>query len=130
MCQRDDRMKPPKNCLIAHSVLPSQVRVIILVTVVFVAGLALPASSVSGNMQSAAPQTILTNPSSALRGDYQPPFPIRAAFYYPWFPEAWNQQGFNPFTNYTPSLGYYDSGAVDTLQSPISGMHYGNIHAV
>ena len=34
--------------------------------------------------------------------DSQPSFPIRAAFYYPWFPQAWNQQGFNPFTNYTP----------------------------
>jgi hypothetical protein len=38
--------------------------------------------------------------------------PIRAAFYYPWFPEAWNQQGLNPFSHYTPSLGYYDTSAV------------------
>lgn len=44
--------------------------------------------------------------------DPQPAFPIRAAFYYPWFPEAWNQQGLNPFSHYTPSLGYYDTGAV------------------
>ena len=48
-------------------------------------------------------------PGNPPSGDYQPAFPIRAAFYYPWFPEAWNQQGYNPFTNYTPSLGYYDS---------------------
>ena len=25
--------------------------------------------------------------------DVQPSFPIRGAFYYPWFPEAWNQGG-------------------------------------
>ena len=31
--------------------------------------------------------------------------PIRAAFYYPWFPEAWVQQGQNPFTNYSPTRG-------------------------
>ena len=42
-----------------------------------------------------------TGPASAApAADTQPAFPIRAAFYYPWFPEAWNQQGFNPFTNY------------------------------
>ena len=39
-------------------------------------------------------------------------FPIRAAFYYPWFGEAWNQQGYNPFSWYTPSLGYYGTTAV------------------
>jgi hypothetical protein len=39
----------------------------------------------------------------------QPTFPIRAAFYYPWFPEAWDQSGTWPFTGYHPSLGFYDS---------------------
>ncbi len=42
-------------------------------------------------------------------GSFQPSPPIRAAFFYPWFPLAWVQQGFDPFTNYTPSLGFYDS---------------------
>ena len=48
-----------------------------------------------------------TQPPSG--SDPQPGFPIRAAFYYPWFPEGWNQQGYNPFTNYHPSLGYYSA---------------------
>ena len=39
-------------------------------------------------------------------------FPIRAAFYYPWFAEAWNQQGYNPFSRYEPSLGYYATTSV------------------
>jgi hypothetical protein len=39
-------------------------------------------------------------------------FPIRAAFYYPWFPEAWKQQGYNPFSRYEPTLGYYATTAV------------------
>ena len=39
---------------------------------------------------------------------------IRAAFYYPWFPAAWNQQGLSPFTHYHPTLGLYD-GAASTV---------------
>lgn len=51
-------------------------------------------------------------PTAAPTADPQPAFPIRATFYYPWFPEAWNQQGLNPFSHYTPTLGYYDTSAV------------------
>jgi hypothetical protein len=40
---------------------------------------------------------------------FQPQPPIAAAFFYPWFPSAWNQAGVYPYTNYTPSLGLYDS---------------------
>ena len=60
--------------------------------------------------------------------DPQPSFPIRAVFYYPWFPEAWNQQGFNPFTNYNPSLGFYDASLAVTRQH-IAAMQYGGIQA-
>jgi PKD repeat protein len=59
--------------------------------------------------------------------DPQPSFPIRAAFYYPWFPESWNQQGFNPFTMYTPTLGYYDSSASTTLSAHLAAFQYGKI---
>jgi hypothetical protein len=77
-----------------------------------------------------ATSTLPPHPTATLPpGDYQPGFPIRAVFYYPWFPEAWNQQGYNPFTNYTPSLGFYDSGSVSVIQSHISAMTYGNINA-
>jgi hypothetical protein len=61
--------------------------------------------------------------------DPQPSFPIRAAFYYPWFPEAWNQQGLDPFTHYNPSLGFYDSSATDVIEQHIRSMEYGNIEA-
>src|SRR4051812_41568423 len=33
-------------------------------------------------------------------------FPIRAAFYYPWFPQAWDQAGVKPFTHFRPALGF------------------------
>ncbi|MCU1426719.1 MAG: hypothetical protein JWL83_719 [Actinomycetia bacterium] len=52
--------------------------------------------------------------------------PIRAAFYYPWFPEAWAQQGQNPFTNYTPVRGSYSIDA-PTVTTQITEMQYAGI---
>lgn len=61
--------------------------------------------------------------------DPQPGFPIRGAFYYPWFPEAWNQQGLDPFTHYNPSLGFYDSSATGVIEQHIQALEYGNVQA-
>ena len=54
--------------------------------------------------RSSPPSTV-----SSVASSYQPHPPIRAAFFYPWFPSAWSQQGITPYTNFTPSLGQYDS---------------------
>ena len=62
-------------------------------------------------------------------GSSQPSFPMRAAFYYPWFPEAWNQQGLSPFTKYLPSLGYYDGASLTVVQKQVAAMQYGHIAA-
>jgi len=62
-------------------------------------------------------------------GDIQPALPLRAAFYYPWFPEAWNQQQISPYTNYHPSLGYYSSSDTAVIQQHIAAMQYGGIQA-
>jgi hypothetical protein len=62
-------------------------------------------------------------------GDVQPSFPIRAAFYYPWFPEGWDQQGLNPFTHYNPTLGFYDSSNPATIAAHIDAMRYAKIDA-
>jgi acid phosphatase type 7 len=72
--------------------------------------------------------TVMLAGAAPAAQDSQPSFPIRAAFYYPWFPEAWNQQGFNPFTNYNPSLGFYDASQAVTRQH-IAAMQYGGIQA-
>lgn len=61
--------------------------------------------------------------------DPQPSLPIHAAFYYPWFPEAWNQQGFNPYTNYTPSNGFYDGSDPAVIAQQIAAMRYGGLDA-
>jgi hypothetical protein len=68
-----------------------------------------------------------TAPSVAT--DAQPTFPIRAAFYYPWFPEAWKQQGFDPFTKYHPALGFYDSSSGAVIQSHVASMQAAGLTA-
>jgi len=69
-------------------------------------------------------------PRIAIRtGPTQPPFPIRAAFYYDWYPEAWSQQGVKPFTKYHPSAGMYDSSSTASIKAHIAAMQYGNIVA-
>lgn len=60
---------------------------------------------------------------------YQPSLPLRAAFYYPWFPEAWTQKEIYPFTHYHPSLGYYDGGSLAVERAHIAAMQYGKIQA-
>ncbi len=53
--------------------------------------------------------------------------PVRAAFYYPWFPQAWTQSGTYPFTRYNPSLGFYDGASASVVSSQIRAMQYGKI---
>ena len=52
-------------------------------------------------------------------GEAQPSPPIRAAFMYPWFSEAWDQGGLDPFTQFTPSLGRYDSSAPGIIDQQV-----------
>lgn len=59
-----------------------------------------------------------------------PTFPIRAIFYYPWFPSAWNQLGYNPFTRYTPTQGYYSSDDNAALVQHMAWIRAANIDAV
>ena len=54
-------------------------------------------------------------------------FPIRAAFYYPWFPQSWDQNGMNPFTHYHPSLGIYNEDDPAIISQQIAAMQYGKI---
>ena len=56
-------------------------------------------------------------------------FPVRAAFYYPWFPESWDQGGVSPFTNFTPSAGLYDSSDPGLIATHIDALQYGGIAA-
>ncbi len=57
------------------------------------------------------------------------PEPVRAAFYYPWFPEAWDQQGVFPYTNFHPFAGYYRSDNPAAIAFHIAAMRYAGISA-
>lgn len=59
----------------------------------------------------------------------EPSFPIRAAFYYPWFPEGWTQEGVYPYTRFRPSAGYYDSADPTVLRSHVASLVYGGFTA-
>src|SRR5437763_3299730 len=52
--------------------------------------------------------------------------PLRAAFYYAWYPEGW---GTPPYTRYTPTLGYYDSGNSTIIKKHIKWMQYAHVDA-
>jgi outer membrane biosynthesis protein TonB len=53
--------------------------------------------------------------------------PMRATFYYPWFPEAWDQSGMNPFTHYHPSAGFYSEANATVVARQIAAMQYARI---
>ena len=52
---------------------------------------------------------------------------IRAAFYYPWFPETWRAPNGGVYTNYTPTAGLYDSGTLATLRRHVDELLYANV---
>ncbi len=61
----------------------------------------------------------LRSADAAPEASPQPSAPITAAFFYPWFPNAWDQ-GVFPFTNYTPTLGWYDSADPNTIDTQLA----------
>jgi Glycosyl hydrolase family 99 len=52
-------------------------------------------------------------------------FPVRAAFYYPWFPETWSVNGSHVF--YNPTLGYYESSTQTVVDTHINALSYANV---
>jgi hypothetical protein len=57
----------------------------------------------------------------------QPSLPIRAAFYYPWYPETWTVRG--QYTHFHPSLGYYSSTDASVIRSHVDAMRYAGMDA-
>lgn len=78
------------------------------------------------NIPTPVPQgTEKTSSLPAAAGDLT--FPIRAAFYYPWFPQSWKQSNMDPFTHYHPLLGFYSEDDAQVIQQHIVAMKYGKI---
>jgi len=87
-----------------------------------------------------APRLIVETPGTAPDGSLA--WPIPGAFYYPWFPEGWNQLGYTCgqpppnglpatpsgcFTRYQPSLGFYSSDSDATIDAHIRALDYGRM---
>jgi hypothetical protein len=53
--------------------------------------------------------------------------PLRAMFYYSWFPNQWTQLGIYPYVNYHPTLGYYSSNSSSLIANHIAAMQYGGV---
>jgi hypothetical protein len=54
-------------------------------------------------------------------------FPVRAAFYYPWFPETWTVRGSH--VAYHPLLGYYSSSDAAVARSHVRQLQHARVEA-
>ena len=54
-------------------------------------------------------------------------FPIRATFYYGWYPEAWDPPGSPGASTLHPSAGQYDSSDPSVIAAQIRALRYGGI---
>jgi hypothetical protein len=59
----------------------------------------------------------------------QPPFPIRAAFYYAWYPEAWARDAVFPYSRFQPSLDYYSADDADIVRQHLAALRYAHLGA-
>jgi hypothetical protein len=59
----------------------------------------------------------------------QPAFPIRATFYYAWYPEAWTRDGVFPYTKLRPSLNFYGADDATIVREHTAAMRYGRLDA-
>jgi hypothetical protein len=59
----------------------------------------------------------------------QPSFPIRAAFYYAWYPEAWTRDAVFPYSRFHPSLDYYSADDAHVVHRQTDAMRYAHLDA-
>jgi hypothetical protein len=59
----------------------------------------------------------------------QPAFPIRAAFYYAWYPEAWWRDPVFPYSRFHPSLDYYSAADAQVVRDHTDALRYAHLGA-
>jgi hypothetical protein len=59
----------------------------------------------------------------------QPSFPIHAAFYYAWYPEAWLRDPVFPYSLFHPSLDYYSAYDAHVVREHTDAMLYAHLDA-
>jgi hypothetical protein len=95
-----------------------------------IAGIALASSRPDRGHRAAQTPAAAAQPHRVVRRRPVPPqptFPIRAAFYYGWYPENWTIGGRLP--RFHPSAGYYSSADVAVQRTEIDALVYGGIDA-
>jgi Glycosyl hydrolase family 99 len=88
-------------------------------------------ASPSVSASTSAPASSSTPPSSTSPSPTPttppPSRPLRGAFYYPWYPHAWTQNGIYPYTHYHPTAGFYDSTDPALIAAEVAGMRYAGL---
>jgi hypothetical protein len=59
----------------------------------------------------------------------QPSFPIRASFYYAWYPEAWFRASVVPYSRFHPSLDFYGADDPSVVREQLDAMRYAKLDA-
>jgi hypothetical protein len=59
----------------------------------------------------------------------QPSFPIRAAFYYAWYPEAWSRRSIFPYSRFEPTLDFYDADDARVVRAHLDALRYAHLEA-
>ena len=59
----------------------------------------------------------------------QPAFPIRAAFYYAWYPEEWWAGEFFPYSFFRPTLDYYSDVDARVVRDHTAAFRYAHLNA-
>ena len=59
----------------------------------------------------------------------QPTFPIRGAFYYAWYPEAWWRDPVFPYSHFHPTLDYYSAANAHVVRSHSDALEYAHVDA-
>jgi hypothetical protein len=59
----------------------------------------------------------------------QPAFPIRATFYYAWYPEAWSRAAVFPYSRFQPTLDYYSADDAEIVREHLAALRYANLDA-
>ena len=59
----------------------------------------------------------------------QPSFPIRSAFYYGWYPEAWFRSSVYPYSLFHPSLDYYGANDPAVVRRQLDALQYAHLDA-
>ena len=79
-------------------------------------------STAAASTAAATPSQTTSSPASTI---VNTAFPVRAAFYYPWYPENFQGNG----SHYTPSAGDYSVDDPSTVDRQIQDMQYGGLQA-